>query len=38
MEKIEHFGFLVGQCMKETRGKGNPAKINEYILEYIKEM
>ena len=32
MEKIEHFGFLVGQCMKETRGKGNPAKINEYIL------
>jgi hypothetical protein len=24
--------------MKETKGKGNPAKINEYILEYIKEM
>jgi hypothetical protein len=22
--------------MKETKGKGNPAKINEYILEYIK--
>ena len=38
MGKIEYFGFLVGQCMKETKGKGNPAKINEYILEYIKEM
>jgi len=24
--------------MKETKGKGNPAKINEYMLEYIKEM
>jgi hypothetical protein len=24
--------------MKETKGKGNPAKINEYILEYIKGM
>jgi aspartyl-tRNA(Asn)/glutamyl-tRNA(Gln) amidotransferase subunit B len=25
------FGFLVGQTMKELKGKGNPQKINEIL-------
>ena len=30
-------GFLVGLCMKETRGKGNPAKLRELLLEEIEK-
>lgn len=30
-------GFLVGQCMKKTRGQGNPQMFNEMIQEKIKE-
>ncbi|MDO5755627.1 MAG: Asp-tRNA(Asn)/Glu-tRNA(Gln) amidotransferase subunit GatB [Tissierellia bacterium] len=36
--KDRAIGFLVGQCMKATRGKGNPQMFNEMIREKIKEM
>lgn len=34
--KDRALGFLMGQCMKEAKGKGNPQKFNELILERIK--
>ena len=33
--KTNALGFLVGQCMKASKGKGNPAKMKELLLEYI---
>jgi len=30
------FGFLVGQAMKELKGKGNPQKINELLKEKLR--
>ncbi len=29
--KDKLFGFFVGQVMKETKGKGNPALVNEAL-------
>ena len=29
--KIQVIGFLVGQCMKESKGKGNPAKFKQIL-------
>lgn len=34
--KTNALGYLVGQCMKATKGKGNPAMIKEFILKYLK--
>ena len=31
--KIQVVGFLVGQCMKESKGKGNPGKFKEMLEE-----
>lgn len=36
--KDRALGFLVGQCMKASRGKGNPQKFNELIRKNINEM
>lgn len=33
--KTNAFGFLVGQCMKATKGKGNPAKMKEILSKLI---
>lgn len=33
--KDRALGFLVGQCMKASKGKGNPQKFNEMILKKI---
>jgi aspartyl-tRNA(Asn)/glutamyl-tRNA(Gln) amidotransferase subunit B len=30
-------GFLVGQIMKKSRGKANPAMVNEMIVKKLKE-
>lgn len=35
--KDRAFGFLVGQAMKKTRGKGNPQEINKLLKEKIGE-
>ncbi|MEG1009672.1 MAG: Asp-tRNA(Asn)/Glu-tRNA(Gln) amidotransferase GatCAB subunit B, partial [Clostridia bacterium] len=35
--KDRALGYLVGMCMKETKGKGNPTILNELILNVIKE-
>ncbi len=34
--KEKLFGFFVGQVMKETQGKGNPALINDLIKAFLK--
>ncbi|MDO5689262.1 MAG: Asp-tRNA(Asn)/Glu-tRNA(Gln) amidotransferase subunit GatB [Tissierellia bacterium] len=34
--KDRALGFLVGQCMKASRGKGNPQRFNELLLEKMK--
>lgn len=34
--KTNALGFLTGQCMKATKGQGNPAKLKELILNYIQ--
>ncbi len=34
--KTNAVGFLVGQCMKESRGKANPQILNKLIVEYLK--
>lgn len=34
--KTNALGFLVGQCMKATKGKGNPAMLKELILKRIE--
>ena len=31
-------GFLVGQCMKESRGKGNPKLFNQLLGEKLSKM
>ena len=33
--KDRAFGFLVGQAMKKTKGKGNPQAINKLLKEKI---
>lgn len=33
--KDRALGYLVGQCMKASRGKGNPQKFNEMLLERL---
>lgn len=33
--KDRALGFLMGQCMKASKGKGNPQKFNELILERL---
>lgn len=35
--KDRALGYLVGQCMKESRGKGNPQLFNQMILKSIEE-
>lgn len=35
--KTNALGFLVGQCMKATKGKGNPAMLKELILKQIEK-
>lgn len=34
--KDRALGYLVGQCMKEMKGKGNPQILNKLILDYLK--
>ncbi len=36
--KDRALGFLVGQCMKASKGKGNPQKFNELLRENINKM
>ena len=33
--KTNILGFLVGQCMKASKGKGNPQVINKLLMEFI---
>ena len=33
--KTNALGFLVGQCMKATKGQGNPAKMKELLLQAL---
>ena len=33
--KTNALGFLVGQCMKATKGQGNPAKMKEILIRLI---
>lgn len=35
--KDRALGFLVGQCMKEMKGKGNPQILNKFILEHLNK-
>ncbi len=35
--KARAFGFLVGQVMKETKGKANPGKVNELLKQTLKD-
>jgi aspartyl-tRNA(Asn)/glutamyl-tRNA(Gln) amidotransferase subunit B len=35
--KDKLLGFFVGQVMKETKGKANPAEVNKYLLDLLKE-
>lgn len=34
--KTNALGYLTGQCMKATKGQGNPAKLKELILSFIE--
>ncbi len=34
--KTNALGFLVGQCMKASKGKGNPALMNEMLAKYLE--
>lgn len=36
--KGKAIGFLVGQIMKETKGKANPAVVNELIIKAIEAL
>ncbi len=36
--KAQVFGFLVGECMKATKGKGNPKIVNELLRKRLDEM
>ena len=33
--KTNAIGFLVGQCMRQSRGQGNPALIKELLLRHL---
>jgi aspartyl-tRNA(Asn)/glutamyl-tRNA(Gln) amidotransferase subunit B len=33
--KTNVLGFLVGQCMRETKGKGNPSVLRDLIIDAI---
>ncbi|MCL2033854.1 MAG: Asp-tRNA(Asn)/Glu-tRNA(Gln) amidotransferase subunit GatB [Oscillospiraceae bacterium] len=35
--KTNVLGFLVGQCMKQSKGQGNPAVLKEILLKLIKK-
>jgi aspartyl-tRNA(Asn)/glutamyl-tRNA(Gln) amidotransferase subunit B len=35
--KEKLFGFFVGQVMKQTQGKANPALVNELLTKKLKE-
>jgi len=35
--KNQTFGFLVGQVMKSTQGKANPAVVNRLLVEKIQK-
>jgi len=35
--KAKALGFLVGQMMKETKGKANPSMVNDLIIKAIEE-
>jgi aspartyl-tRNA(Asn)/glutamyl-tRNA(Gln) amidotransferase subunit B len=35
--KEKLFGFFVGQVMKQTQGKANPALVNELLIKKLKE-
>jgi aspartyl-tRNA(Asn)/glutamyl-tRNA(Gln) amidotransferase subunit B len=35
--KDKLFGFFVGQVMKATRGKANPAQVNELLRKTLSE-
>ena len=34
--KTNALGFLVGQCMKASKGKGNPALMKEMLLKVLE--
>jgi aspartyl-tRNA(Asn)/glutamyl-tRNA(Gln) amidotransferase subunit B len=34
--KTNALGYLTGQCMKATKGQGNPAKLKQFILDYLE--
>ena len=36
--KTNALGFLVGQCMKASKGQGNPAKMKELLLEALNQI
>lgn len=36
--KTNALGFLVGQCMKASKGQGNPAKMKELLLDAINNL
>ena len=33
--KTNALGYLVGQCMKASKGQANPAKCKELVLKYL---
>ncbi len=35
--KDRAIGYLMGECMKRTRGKGNPQLFNSMLLERLKK-
>lgn len=35
--KVQVIGFLVGQCMKKSGGKGNPKKFNELLAQSLSD-
>ncbi len=35
--KDKALGFLVGQAMKQTKGKANPKMLNEMFIEELKK-
>ncbi|MBC5580146.1 Asp-tRNA(Asn)/Glu-tRNA(Gln) amidotransferase subunit GatB [Anaerofilum sp. BX8] len=36
--KVNVAGFLVGQCMKASRGQGNPATLRDMVIEAIQKL
>ena len=36
--KMNALGYLVGQCMKETKGKANPALVKKMLEKLVEEM